>query len=108
MGKVNTQPINAYLAYFFQPEYKHIFTDELPVSGSELLCFGEIPEKNDKKNGINNAEQSEIDILSPFDEWLFEKEYPSMKLPWSLLNGVLNNFHLCYRRLFYINFMSET
>ena len=68
MGKVNTQLINAYLAYFFQPEYKNIFTDELLVSGSELLCFGEIPEKNDKKNGINNAEQSEINILSPFEK----------------------------------------
>jgi hypothetical protein len=74
IGSVKTHLMKASFIDFFQPEYKKGFTDELLVSWPELLRSGEVPEENDKKNCINNAEESKVYILSPIEECLLQKE----------------------------------
>jgi hypothetical protein len=51
------------LRAFFQAEYKKLFTNKLFIFGSEALGSCEIFEENDEKNGVNDAEKEEVNIL---------------------------------------------
>jgi len=97
IGNVKTQPMKASFMYFFQPEYKNIFTDELLVPRSEFLWSGQVSQEEDKKNCINDAKESEVNIFCPFKEFLFQRERDNVELPWSLGEIVLNVVHQCYR-----------
>ena len=67
----------------FQPEDKKWCTDKFFIFGSEALGSSEVSEENDKKNGVNDAEKEEVNIIGEGKETSFQVKSELMKLSWS-------------------------
>lgn len=104
---MNIQLIKLSLRACFQPDDKKSVTDKLLIFGSESLGFGEVSEEKDKKNGVNDGENEEVDILSKGKEGRFKVKSEVMKLSGSLRNDLVNVFHWWDSRQLYIYVTSE-